>query len=491
LEGAQLWIDGVPAAPLSRTHPHLKQIENEAYRSARRVFGAQAGDPNVPVIEAEDPKAFLKRLSAKAAEPGAEVDFGFAIRTSDQNYIEEIAREIGVALTPENWDLLNSDMMAMERNCLEMLDKSGIRVREEGHAGDGDLVGTAWANLGTPGWDIVKRWADSDGQTLNCASGVETVFRPVAQILWRNVSDLGKSILDVQISFFDIEQLLGEARKPVPTTPIGREDPKSVFRRMSAAIYGQTKAYQAVLQYMPQEFKDAYMAKRFFEWEQNDLSFVDSWPVYDDGNENYPWSQVTYYFNYYTEDGKIYISAMARNSDGNHVHCDSAEVGTSEAAQLEKEYGPVSWKDSMIRYWEWVRDHGEDPLNYVHAPMVEVKKDWVVGFVRQGTQLQLAKLRQLTDKKPSPPAVPWPGVKAKAAENIDWKEALDYCLVNDEGITDATEEDVLKDGGKWDSKKRLVLKFSFASKLPDPNIRDRIVTQAEEALHELQAQPPA
>ena len=483
LEGAALWINGQPRGKVGRRHPQLKEFEDAAYRPAGHVFGAQA--------EAEDPKAFLKRLSAKAT---AEVSFGFAIHTSDQQYIEAVAQEIGVALTQENWDALNEDMMAMERNCLEILNKSGIRVREEGHDGTGDLVGSAWTNLGTPSWDIVKRWADSDGQLLSCASEIESAMPSARELLWRNVSELGKSLLDAQISFFAIEELLGEARKPVPAPPPGRENPKDIFRRVSSSNYAQTKAYQDVLQYMPQEFKDAYLAKKFFEWEQDDVSFADEWPTYDDDDAeagHNPWSNKIYYFNYYTEDGKIYLMSMEIDRDGNREVCEDAEIGTPDAARIEKDYGHEGWKKQMITYWEWVREHGEDPLNYIHTPTIETKQEWIVGFVQDGGKLHLAALRQLTDKKPSPPAVSWPEAKAKAATDPAWKEAVDYCLVNDEGVTEATEEDITKEGGTKDKKGRLVLRFAITSKKPGENAREHIIAQAEDAIRELQAPAPA
>ena len=122
--------------------------------------------------------------------------------------------------------------------------------------------------------------------------------------------------------------------------------------------------------------------------------------------------------------------------------------------------------------------------------MVEVKKEWLAGFVRHGEQLRLAALRQIIDKKPSPPAIPWPQVKVKAAEDPDWKEGLEYCMVNDEGVPEATEEDILKDGGKWDSKQRLVIRFKIESKQAGENAREHIIAGAEDAIRELQAPAP-
>lgn len=478
LEGAPLWINGEPCAKVSRSHPQLKALEDAAYR------------PHGPgrQQEAEDPKDIFRRISAKATEPGAEVSFGFAIQTRSQEHIEDVAEAAGVALDAAAWETLNADILALERNCLKTLNKSGIRTQDEGHDARGDLVGTAWANLNTPGWDIVKRWADTNGQILCTACEVESTLRPASQILWQNVSAIGKTILDVQLEFFALEGLLSEARKPVPPTTPGKEDPKDIFRRMGAfRTDARTKAYDAVLEYMPQEFKEAYAAKEFYEWKQDDDRGLDVFPTYDDDDAEAgrdPWSEVAYYFNYCTEGGKIFIFAMARDSDGDHELC-GAEVGTPPAAEIEKEYGLERWRTSMIEYWEWVRDHGKDPLNFIHVPNVEVKHEWLAGFVRHGEKLRLAALRQLTAKKPSPPAVLWPEVKAKA-EDPAWKEALDYCLVDDEGVTEATEQDIVKEGGKWDSKTRLVLKFTITSKQAGENARERIVAQAAAAIQSLQ-----
>ena len=227
LEGAKLWINGQPSEKVSRSHPQLKEYSDEAWG----ILSAEA-----PVTEALDPKALFRRLSAGR---NMEVDFGFAISVSDQDYVEDRAREIGVVLEEEHWTALTVDGMVLERNCRALLNRAHIRVQDEGHDARGALIGTAWAHLGTPAWDLVLRWVDSEGELLSCASSIETVFNPASERLWRGVSSLGKSVLDVQIEFFGLESLLGEACRPALVEAL---DPKRVFRhsmRMSEFITPQ------------------------------------------------------------------------------------------------------------------------------------------------------------------------------------------------------------------------------------------------------------
>jgi len=330
--------------------------------------------------EAEDPKEFLKRMSQRLAQsqPGEPVDFGFAIGTADQYYIEANARDHEVELTDESWETLNNDSMALEHNCMELLGKAGIQVRDEGHDGQGDLVGSAWVKRGEPAWELVRRWVETDGELFMDASRIEQEIgvEGAGEILWQGVSELGKDLLDCRIEFFDVKEKFEEAHKPPPppAEPGPGEDPKDFFRRMIATGkvgFGASKEISDVLEYMPPEFQQAFRNKTFAEWKQPDTSIFEPTPSFNDqvpDDDPGQWTLNTYFFDYYTEDGKLYIVAMQQDQDGNVDSLDKAEVGTEQAKWIEGDYGLEGHKRVMRDYWQWVIDHDKDPLNLLAAP---------------------------------------------------------------------------------------------------------------------------
>ena len=443
--------------------------------------------------EAEDPKEFFRKHVSGTRGPD-EVEFGFAISTAEEGMIQQnaIDQELG-ELTTEQWNALSDDIGKMERNVMKILDKSGIQVSDQGHGGDGALIGSAWVTRRTEGWELLRRWLETDGELLNNYVQIVNNACPDAdQMMWDGISDLGQRVLDVDVSFFDLDdvkQYFEEAHKPPPPPQepnSGKgEDPKAFFRQMISTGKALTfsKAYQDVLEYMPDDFKKALIQGKFAEWHNNDPSFGDWFPQYDDDDDR--WYEMLYYFEYYTEDRKLYVVAMGCDRDGDHDAYDSAEVGSKEAEALEDEYGMEGYFRCMKDYWQWVVDHGDDPLGYIMLPKVEVKKEWWAGFVRDGDKMRLNQVRQLTPEKPSPPAVDFATAKAKAATDPDWAKLIEYCCVqDDQGNTDVTEEAIVNEGGKWKNN-QLNLKVVFTDTKVQDDMEDYIVQKAQEALNEL------
>lgn len=141
-------------------------------------------------------------------EPPIEFSIGFAVYTYDQSYIEDNARENGIALDDAQWKILNDDILKLERNACNLLDKNGIHTRPEAH-GDNDLYGTAWVISGTPGMEIVFEFLDSQGDSLNDLTDVEHRLTglPGTESVWKDVSDLGQSLLDGGIRFFSTDEV--------------------------------------------------------------------------------------------------------------------------------------------------------------------------------------------------------------------------------------------------------------------------------------------
>ena len=291
----------------------------------------------------------------------------------------------------------------------------------------------------------------------------------------------------------------GEAEEPEkpqePAKPAPRRvpDPKRILRQVRPAVPDKVRE---ILEYMPPEFVQAYHAKEHAEW-KNPYSDSDWWPSYDDddaeegedGERPNPWREYRYEFEYYTDDGKLFSDVVSFDKDGDGNYDDHAEVGTPDYERLEKEYGSGGWVQAMIRYWEWViAEGGYDPLNYVTIDRVPVKEKWVVGFVEEGERLKVWGLRN-TSNPPSPPAVKWPRLKAKAESDPNWKKALEYCLVDDNGYTSLTLENLTNDGSKWKTiggQRVLSLGFEWTDQEAVGNEQERILEVARDALAEMQ-----
>ena len=72
-------------------------------------------------------------------------DCGFCIYMTDQNTIEDNARDDGIELTDEVWERLSNDMIQIEQNVMDGLErKYNIAFRSEGHDNNSDLIGTCW-----------------------------------------------------------------------------------------------------------------------------------------------------------------------------------------------------------------------------------------------------------------------------------------------------------------------------------------------------------
>jgi hypothetical protein len=119
---------------------------------------------------------------------------------------------------------------------------------------------------------------------------------------------------------------------------------------------------------MPPEFCRAFERKKTAEWHQDDLSWTNPWPIFEDqAGEDASWHEVYHYFDYYTEDGKIYLVAVEDDKTG-----ESAEIGTPEAARLEKEYSDGGYKEALNSYYAWVASHGCDPLGKIKGQQPQV-----------------------------------------------------------------------------------------------------------------------
>lgn len=142
-----------------------------------------------------------------------DVRFGFTIGTSTQDDIMYKAEEQGRELSDADWNQINADIHALERNACDVLRDNNIRCEPEGH-GDDDLVGSAWINADSdptltvilPSHKALELMWKAQHHYLNSYDGSIEEIDP-NKTLWKGVSELGQSLVDVTISFFDTENL--------------------------------------------------------------------------------------------------------------------------------------------------------------------------------------------------------------------------------------------------------------------------------------------
>jgi hypothetical protein len=192
-----------------------------------------------------------------------------------------------------------------------------------------------------------------------------------------------------------------------------------------------------ILQHMPVEFQNAHARGESAEWEDPHVGERDWWPSFDDDDET--WSEILYYQNYRTEGGVLYEVVMDCDKDGNHDYVTEAEVGTPEQVEQDKTYGTPGYFSALDQYYGYVADTGNDQLGYLNVskPAVPPDDEWLVAFVDDGGRPKFSRARHLGQ---NPPAVPTndlnslpPGVR-------------EYCLLDANGNTEATWEDIRNEG---------------------------------------------
>jgi hypothetical protein len=146
----------------------------------------------------------LKALVMRAAEPlrpGTTFHIGFAVHTSDQHMIEARANDDAIEV---NWDAVNEAIPLIERNAVKALGEQGIKCSPEGHDSYGDLVGSAWVEAGTGGIEIVKTFIQA-GEPFSTSSGsINNIQSNLSLALYQGVPDDIAALIDVDISFFDV-----------------------------------------------------------------------------------------------------------------------------------------------------------------------------------------------------------------------------------------------------------------------------------------------
>ena len=121
---------------------------------------------------------------------------GFAISTSDEYLIEENAKENSIKIDDKFWEKISEDIQVIEKNAIEWLEKHFGELRTEGHSLDGALIGTIWFKDDEA---YEKALEIMEDESLRTGSG--TLYDD--NIIYKDVSEYGCRLIDVEINFFD------------------------------------------------------------------------------------------------------------------------------------------------------------------------------------------------------------------------------------------------------------------------------------------------
>jgi len=128
-------------------------------------------------------------------------NIGFCISTSSVYEIIENSNEKGV---PIDFDAVSNGISNIERNCLRGLRESGFTcVSDEGHDGNGDLLGSCMVSTDSPAWELIKYATDFDEPFSTGKGDIHKIVENVYKDVLLSVSVL----VDVSVELIDLKEV--------------------------------------------------------------------------------------------------------------------------------------------------------------------------------------------------------------------------------------------------------------------------------------------
>jgi hypothetical protein len=162
---------------------------------------------NEPEFGFDSFKDFVLNKVTAPPQPGTQFHIGFAINISDQHMIEMRANDDAIEV---DWDAINAAIPLIERNAMKALEEQGIQCRSEGHDSSGDLIGSAWVEIGTGGEHIVREFIERDEPFSTSSGNIDHIQQGLALKVYEGVPDNIAALIDVSISFFSLESFRSE-----------------------------------------------------------------------------------------------------------------------------------------------------------------------------------------------------------------------------------------------------------------------------------------
>jgi hypothetical protein len=225
------------------------------------------------------------------------------------------------------------------------------------------------------------------------------------------------------------------------------------------------------------------------EWEYAPDSAADSsaWHTYCDNCAD--WHTDYYPQGFSVSDGKVWFDILHCDQDGNWDTADSAEIGTPEAAALEKEYGYDAWCKNYLDYCKHVAETGKDPCGeFLVSPTVKVKQTWratfnpsVLGVVLVAARKHGQDWHRPEDLKPTAEGnsvlgflnAQHRGRGVWVTEDFKTLEELEQCITNNSDLKRVRS-----------SKGAVTVEFSITVEKPNRGYRAQLVKLAKRTLHD-------
>jgi len=170
-----------------------------------------------------DPQAIVNKLLAdpgpehyvdwlgKKADVGKleDIRFGAHIHTTDPEVLQDNARDSGIDVdTKEVSEQLERDYALLEANMLGILRMLDFHVSDEGHGSTWERVASVWLKPSEKQVEWAKKIVEADGDWPSTTSGTFWPFFPGSEpMLYANISDLGRQLIDVAVEFTGTEAL--------------------------------------------------------------------------------------------------------------------------------------------------------------------------------------------------------------------------------------------------------------------------------------------
>ena len=162
--------------------------------------------------ETDEPSRYVDWLGKKAdLGTVGQIRFGFYIHNTDEEMLKQNAEEAGITIDDAFWKTISSDSAWLEENAATVARKFGLYIQGEGHGEDGAYVSSAWISEKLPFEKqvaVAKQILALDGEMPSTTDGTYWRFFPGSEPeLYRDVSELGRRLLDVTVEFRGAEAL--------------------------------------------------------------------------------------------------------------------------------------------------------------------------------------------------------------------------------------------------------------------------------------------
>ncbi len=141
-----------------------------------------------------------------------------------------------------------------------------------------------------------------------------------------------------------------------------------------------------IIEFFGEEAKDAFFNGGTWDWSPDcaiDGMFIPDYCGGSDGCTRY-WHEQWFITGYRIEDGVLYETIQSCDSDGNWEFEDECDVDDPELEEWRKHHSYEVACNIMQEYYEWVLEHGDDPLRQFFISHTYKQTHEVVVCFRDG-----------------------------------------------------------------------------------------------------------